>query len=57
MSKETGLIIDPFFGSNTAGVVCAKYGFDFIGIEKDEKWFNIGKTEMENEISQTKLFM
>ena len=36
MSKETGLIIDPFFGSNTTGVVCAKYGFDYIGIEKDE---------------------
>lgn len=38
MSKEKGLIIDPFFGSNTTGVVCAKYGYDYIGIEKDKKW-------------------
>ena len=50
------MIIDPFFGSNTTGVVCAKYGFDYIGIEKDKKWFDIGKQEMENEISQFKMF-
>jgi len=57
LSKEKGLIIDPFFGSNTTGVVCAKYGFDYIGIEKDKKWFDIGKAEMENEINQTKLLL
>ena len=56
MSKENGLIIDPFFGSNTTGVVCAKYGYDYIGVEKDEYWFNIGKKQMENELSQSKLF-
>ena len=56
MSKEDGLIIDPFFGSNTTGVVCAKYGIDYIGIEKDKFWFDKGKQEMENELSQGKLF-
>ena len=56
MSKETGLIIDPFFGSNTAGVVCAKYGYDYIGIEKDKHWFDIGKNAMNYELSQAKLF-
>lgn len=56
MSGEKGLIIDPFFGSNTTGVVCAKYGFDYIGIEKDERWFKIGEREMNNEVSQSKMF-
>ena len=56
LSKEKGLIIDPFFGSNTTGVVCAKYGFDYIGIEKDKNWFDKGEKEMNYVLSQSKLF-
>lgn len=30
------LVIDPFLGSGTTGVVCKRLGYDFIGIELDE---------------------
>ena len=31
------LVIDPFLGSGTTGVVCKKLGYDFIGIEFDQE--------------------
>ena len=38
--KDT-VIIDPFMGSGTTGVVCKNKGFDFIGIELSEEMFKI----------------
>ncbi|MDR2754423.1 MAG: site-specific DNA-methyltransferase [Planctomycetaceae bacterium] len=35
------LVIDPFMGSGTTGVACAKHGRKFIGIEKEKKYFEI----------------
>jgi DNA modification methylase len=32
-----GIILDPFFGSGTTGVVANKYGRDYIGIDLDQK--------------------
>jgi DNA modification methylase len=34
-------ILDPFMGSGTTGVACAKMGRRFIGIERDERYFDI----------------
>lgn len=56
LSKEKGIILDPFFGSNTTGVACAELNIDYVGIEKDVKYFNVGKTRLETEIRQTKLW-
>ena len=36
-----GVVIDPFMGSGTTGVACAKMGRKFIGIELDEGYFDI----------------
>lgn len=33
-------ILDPFMGSGTTGVACAKMGRSFIGIEKDPRYFD-----------------
>lgn len=47
---EDYTIIDPFLGSGTTALACKKYKRDFIGIELDEKYFEIAKNRiLENE--------
>lgn len=41
------IILDPFMGSGTTGVACKELGRDFIGIELDDKYFNIAKKRIE----------
>lgn len=36
-------IIDPFMGLGTTGISCRKYKCNFIGIEKDSKYYEIAK--------------
>ncbi len=40
-------VLDPFLGSGTTGVACANTGRNFIGIEKDDKYFAIAKARIE----------
>lgn len=47
-SKEGGIILDPFMGSGTTGVVAKRLNRDFIGIEIDEKYYDIAKKRIEN---------
>lgn len=42
-SNENDLVLDNCMGSGTTGVACKNLGRRFIGIEKDEKYFNIAK--------------
>ena len=44
---KDSLIIDPFMGSGTTGVACKELGYEFIGIEIDEEYFNIAKERIE----------
>lgn len=41
ISWTDGVVLDPFMGSGTTGVACAQMGRRFIGIEIDEKYFDI----------------
>ena len=38
---KKGAIVDPFMGSGTTGIACAKLGHEFIGIEQDAEYLCI----------------
>jgi len=46
-SNDGDLIMDPFMGSGSTGVACQNLNRSFIGIEKDEIYFNIAKERIE----------
>tara|TARA_R110000772_G_scaffold216297_1_gene326815 strand:- start:21 stop:626 length:606 start_codon:yes stop_codon:yes gene_type:complete len=50
-------ILDPFMGSGTTGVACAKLGRKFIGIELDEDYFNIACERIRKAYDQPDLFI
>lgn len=47
-SKEGDVVFDGFMGSGSTGVACLKNNRNFIGIELDEKYFEIAKNRIEN---------
>ncbi len=47
-SKEGDTILDPFMGSGTTGVVAKRFNRNFIGIEIDEKYYDIAKKRIED---------
>ena len=46
-ARANGLIIDPYMGSGTTGVACARLGRKFIGIEIAPKYFDIACRRIE----------
>jgi len=49
-SNERQIILDPFMGSGTTGVSCLELGRKFIGIEKNERYFDIACKRIEETI-------
>jgi site-specific DNA-methyltransferase (adenine-specific) len=54
LSPEGGTILDPFMGSGTTGVACENTGRRFIGIEIEEKYFDIACRRVDQAVSQGK---
>ena len=50
------IVLDPFCGSGTTGVVATRYGRFFIGIDTKEEYLKITRTRLENEINDNKKF-
>jgi DNA modification methylase len=56
ISWTDGTVFDPFMGSGTTGVACANMGRRFIGVEIEEKYFQIACERIEFAYSQGRLF-
>ena len=50
-------ILDPFMGSGTTGVACAKLGRKFIGIELEPKYFDIACSRIQKAYDQPDMFI
>lgn len=52
VTKPGGVVLDPFLGSGSTGVSAVRNGFSFIGIEREEEYFNIAKARIMHEKNQ-----
>ncbi len=50
------LICDPFMGSGTTGVACVQLDRAFVGIEQNERWFDLACRRIEEAYKQPRLF-
>ena len=55
-TNENDLVMDPFLGSGTTGIVSKKLGRDFIGIELDPDYFKIAEKRINKAVYQPELF-
>ena len=53
-AAEETVVLDPFCGSGTTGVACVNTNRNFIGIERDEGYYEIAKTRIEESMGLTK---
>lgn len=49
-TNEGDIVIDTFMGSGTTGIACKELNRKFIGIELDEKYFNIAVKRIKGEL-------
>lgn len=49
-------VIDPFMGSGTTGVACMNLGRQFIGVEREPKYFDIACKRIEDAQRQGRMF-
>lgn len=56
-SDEGDAVVDPFMGSGTTGVACVKAGRPFVGIEIDQRYFDIACRRIEQAQRQSDMFV
>lgn len=52
---DAAVVLDPFMGSGTTGVVCATAGRSFLGIERDPAYFDIACRRLDDAYRQGRL--
>lgn len=57
VSFTEGLVLDPYMGSGSTGVACAKMGRQFIGIEVEERYFDIACRRIREAYAQPDMFV
>jgi len=55
-AEDVATVCDPFMGSGTTGVACARMGLQFVGIERERKYFDIAVRRIEQAYAQPRLF-
>lgn len=53
-TQENEIVLDFTMGSGSTGVACKNTNRQFIGIEKDDKYFEVAKNRIENHKTETK---
>ncbi|WHP06755.1 site-specific DNA-methyltransferase [Acinetobacter corruptisaponis] len=48
ITPPNGTVLDPFMGSGSTGKAAIAHGFKFIGIEREQEYFNIAKGRITN---------
>jgi len=57
IAKGCGTVLDPFMGSGTTGVACAKRGMSFTGIELHEPYFDAACERIRKAYAQPDMFV
>ena len=47
-SNKNDIVLDPFMGAGSTGIVCKKHNRHFVGFEIEEKYFEIAKERIES---------
>lgn len=56
-TQSGDVVCDPFCGSGTTGIAAIKLGRQFIGIEKEPKWFDLSCRRIEAALKQPDFFV
>lgn len=56
-TKDHELVCDPFTGSGTTGVAAVKAGRRFVGMERDQRWFDLACRRIEAALKQPDMFV
>jgi DNA modification methylase len=54
VTPKGGTTLDPFMGSGSTGKAAVRGGFDFIGIEREQEYFEIAEARIQYEIDRPK---